>query len=83
MSLYTGARLNELCQLRVSDVNKVGEIWCLDINEKDGKQLKNVSSTRQIPIHPVRTYPSTALDRAEEDGYIFDPSERAVIERAA
>ena len=52
LGLYTGARLNELCQMRVSDVKKDGEIWCFDINEKDGKQLKNASSSRLVPIHP-------------------------------
>lgn len=31
LGLFTGARLNELCQLHVGDVIKEDGIWCLDI----------------------------------------------------
>ena len=49
---YSGARLNEICQLYVSDVVKVDEIWCFDINGEKDKRLKNLASKRMIPIHP-------------------------------
>lgn len=53
MALFTGARVEELGQLLVSDVRQDGAIWYLDINTRDeGKRLKNRSSHRLVPIHP-------------------------------
>ena len=50
---YTGARLNELCQLYVNDIKEIDKIWCIDINRNtNDKKLKNASSERVIPIHP-------------------------------
>jgi integrase len=51
LALYTGARLNELCQLDRTDIVQVDGVWCLDINDKNGKKLKNISSARLIPLH--------------------------------
>jgi len=54
LGLHTGCRLNELCQLHVSDVKPIGRLWCLDINnESPDKSLKNEPSIRTIPIHQV------------------------------
>jgi integrase len=53
LALFTGARLNELCQLDRSDIVKIDGIWCMDINNKNGKRLKNLSSARVIPLHSV------------------------------
>lgn len=52
LGLYTGARLNELCQLQRKDIVEVKGIWCISING-DGKNqvLKSSSSKRLIPIH--------------------------------
>lgn len=53
LGLYTGARLNELCQLHLTDVAQEGDIWYLDINDDtEDKRLKNLSSKRVIPLHP-------------------------------
>jgi len=54
LALATGARLEEICQLHCSDIVIIDGITCLDIND-DGetKQLKNQSSRRIIPVHPV------------------------------
>ena len=53
LGLYTGARLNELCQLYVNDIKEIDKIWCIDINRNtNDKKLKNASSERVIPIHP-------------------------------
>lgn len=52
IGFYSGARLNEICQLYVSDVVKVDEIWCFDVNGDKDKRLKNLASKRMIPIHP-------------------------------
>lgn len=53
LAVFTGARLEELCQLSVSDVYEEDKIWVLDINSQDGKRLKNRSSERLVPLHPT------------------------------
>ena len=59
LGLFTGARINEICQLHVISDIKMEEdvgIWCLDINDtgdsENPKKLKNKASARVIPIHP-------------------------------
>ncbi|MFT6991702.1 MAG: integrase [Paraglaciecola sp.] len=52
LGLYTGARLNELCQLQRKDIAKVDDYWCIYITNIGNNQiLKSVSSKRVIPIH--------------------------------
>ena len=56
LALFTGARLNELCQLYKSDVyqDQESQIWVLDINEKSqDKKLKSNNHSRIVPIHPL------------------------------
>jgi integrase len=53
MLAFTGARLNEVVQLRVKDLQQVEGIWVIDFtNEGEGQSLKTSSSRRQLPIHP-------------------------------
>jgi integrase len=53
LALYTGGRMNELCQLRVDDVHLTRGVWCIDIDDKHQHQkLKTVESRRIIPLHP-------------------------------
>lgn len=50
----TGARLEELCQLRVDDFIEQQGIQCLRIDDThEGQNLKNASSRRLLPIHPT------------------------------
>ncbi len=52
VGLYTGARLNEICQLHIDDLKSEKGVWYFDLNEDgDDKKLKNTSSKRQIPVH--------------------------------
>lgn len=52
LGLYTGARLNELCQLRLDDVVTVGGIDCIYIRQgSDDQKLKTITSERLVPIH--------------------------------
>lgn len=51
LGLFTGARVGELVQLQVSDIMQTEDVWCIDINEDNGKRLKTQSSKRQVPIH--------------------------------
>ena len=53
LALFTGCRIEELCQLRCSDVSLYEGVWCFDINDDGDKKLKNVPSKRIIPLHPV------------------------------
>jgi integrase len=56
LGLYTGARINEICQMHVRDIKQVDGLWCMDINKKSDdpenpKRLKNKASERLIPLH--------------------------------
>lgn len=53
LALYTGARLEELSQLRMEDVYEIEDILILDLNDKGSKRLKNKSSRRLVPVHDV------------------------------
>ena len=48
---YTGARLNEITQLRPQDIIEESGIWYLDIRPESGT-LKTKESRRRVPIHP-------------------------------
>jgi len=53
IALFTGARLNEICQLYLDDVREVDGVWVFDVNNnKPDKQIKNDASKRLVPIHP-------------------------------
>ena len=47
---YSGARVSEVCQLRVQDVRQQDGIWCLWFAAEAGP-LKNVNSERAVPLH--------------------------------
>lgn len=52
IGLYTGARLNEVCQIHVADIKQIEGVWCFDLNDEgDEKRLKNVASRRKVPVH--------------------------------
>jgi integrase len=62
LALFTGARLNELCQLDSTDIVKIDGIWCIDVNSKNRKRLKNLSSARVIPLHSTLIVKLSFLD---------------------
>lgn len=52
LALYTGARVEELGQLLVSDIGKEADVSFIHINTLDeGKRLKTQTSHRKVPIH--------------------------------
>ncbi|WP_246525589.1 site-specific integrase [Thalassovita aquimarina] len=53
LGMFTGARLNEICQLDVSDVQVNGDIWFLNITDEgdDNKRLKTTAGRRKVPLH--------------------------------
>jgi|GEM_PF-2360777 len=52
LALYTGCRMEEMCQLYVNQVVEIDGIWCLDIDEKYPDQSVKTSEKRIIPLHP-------------------------------
>jgi integrase len=56
IALFTGMRLNEICQLDVADMVKIDGYDCFSISESvadqsDIKRLKTASSERIVPVH--------------------------------
>lgn len=50
LGVATGARIGEIHQLTGSDIYKADGQWVMDINDKDGKTLKNAFSRRVVPL---------------------------------
>ena len=53
IAMFSGMRLDEICQMYVDDVQQVDTVWCFNVNDEIDKKLKNSASNRIIPIHPV------------------------------
>jgi integrase len=53
LGLWTGARLEELGQLRVADVRQEGGVDYIAIEGGDGKRVKTKGSNRRVPLHPA------------------------------
>mgnify|MGYP001943370463 CR=1 FL=1 len=77
LGMYTGARLEELCQLHTGDIKQLNGIYYIDINDSRSDQdLKNLQSPRLIPLHQSLigdgfiTYISQS-NKANADGLIF------------
>lgn len=59
LSLWTGMRLNECCQLDVADIREIDGVQCIVIapdpeggDEGDRKRVKTAAGERFVPIHP-------------------------------
>ncbi|EPE4144125.1 DUF6538 domain-containing protein [Yersinia enterocolitica] len=55
LALFTGARVNELAQLRLDDIKENDGIhfFNLDIDAESDKKLKNANARREIPVHSM------------------------------
>lgn len=59
IGLWTGMRLNEICQLKTSDISVINGVTvirveeCLDDDEIADKRVKTEASIRIIPVHPM------------------------------
>jgi integrase len=53
LGMFTGARLNEICQLDIADVQQLDDTWFLNItDEGDGnKSVKSQAGRRKVPLH--------------------------------
>lgn len=57
IGLYSGMRLEEICQLRCKDVYEDDGVWVFDVNpttdtEDASKKLKTKNAIRKDPVHP-------------------------------
>lgn len=52
IGLYTGMRLEETCQLYVSDLKQMDGVWCLDINQDRPDKSVKTNERRIVPLHP-------------------------------
>lgn len=52
IAMYSGLRLDEICQLYTEDVKELDGVWCFDVNDSQDKKLKTLSSKRIVPVHP-------------------------------
>jgi len=73
IALYSGARLNEICQLHLCDFDEYEGIKVIRISEEGGnKRLKTKAAKRLIPIHPdlIRLGLIGFVDSLLQDGQI-------------
>ena len=66
IAAYTGARIEELCSLKVSDVIKVDGVNCLNIRD-----AKTEAGNREVPIHPAITKLIKQLVKESQDDYLL------------
>lgn len=58
IALFSGMRMNEICQLHVTDIHRLDGVDCFFVTEgpsdaDNGKRLKTAASERFIPVHPT------------------------------
>ena len=58
IALFSGMRMNEICQLHVADIHRLDDVDCFFVTEgpsdsDNGKRLKTAASERFIPVHPT------------------------------
>lgn len=53
IGLFTGARINEICQLRCNDILDYQGTWIISmLADGDDQQAKTEASKRVVPVHP-------------------------------
>ena len=78
--LYTGARVEELCQLYIDDIKSIKDIWVLDIDETRPDQKVKDHEKRYIPLHPFMTdelkFVEYAHSLPDQSGRVFPELKR-------
>jgi len=78
LGLYTGARIEELCRLRVDDIITEDNHRALRIDKS-----KTQAGTRTVPLHPAITALVDRLAADSKDGYlVFSKSKNQYDERS-
>lgn len=69
IAMYSGLRMDEICQFQKADIQLIEEVYCFNVNSQGQKRLKTSSSVRVVPIHPelVRLGFLDHIDRLEGD----------------
>jgi len=84
LALYTGARIEELCQLYIDDIKMEDGLWIFDINENKPDQKLKTNEKRYIPLHPFITdrlnFIEYAQNLPDQKGRLF-PELKPVGER--
>lgn len=65
LGYYTGARISELCRLRVENVVTVDGVTMLDIEDS-----KSAAGIRLVPVHPAIASLITRLVQDSSDGFL-------------
>lgn len=70
LAAFTGARINEICQLRKEDIQRKSGIWCLHITPAAGPVKSKLD--RYVPLHP-QLIEIGFIDfvSSSKEGYIF------------
>lgn len=50
--VYSGARLGEVCGLRIQDVREIEGIPYIALRDHKDRELKRAASVRDVPLHP-------------------------------
>ena len=78
LGFYTGARIDELCSLKVTDIIQRQGIWCLAVREG-----KNQNATREVPLHPeIKELILAQLEHANSLGSVYLFPEAAASKRS-
>ncbi len=51
IGLFTGMRLDEICQLRIEDVYRDGSHELIKVDNTGEIKTKNIQSVRIVPVH--------------------------------
>ncbi|MBA1220002.1 tyrosine-type recombinase/integrase [Pseudomonas fulva] len=66
LGAYTGARIEEICQIKLEDLVTVDGVYCFDI-----KQSKTNAGERLVPIHSKILPMVERLKKDSKDGYLL------------
>ncbi|WP_415519311.1 MAG: DUF6538 domain-containing protein [Desulfovibrio aminophilus] len=73
LGLFTGARIEELCQLYLSDIVQEDGVWCFALRpDRPDKHMKNLASRRFTPIAPFLIHDLNFLayvDKLKAEGH--------------
>lgn len=54
IAIFTGARINEICQLHLIDIKQDTNIWYFNLkDDSEDKSFKNKPSEREVPVHSI------------------------------
>lgn len=53
IACFTGMRQSEIAQLDSDEIINMDGTWCIDVNDRGDKRLKNGNAKRIVPLHPI------------------------------